>query len=475
LAPKRCIKEYGLDKETFDNILTIIKNDFIRSRVEAGEMVGIVAAQSIGEPSTQMTLNTFHSTGVASKGTGAIGVPRLRELLSFSKNPKTPRMTIYLKEEIMANANLARKIASYIKYTTLGDLVSKIQIYYDPDPYAPSSYMKQDNATNVFKGLYDKMELLPWLFRITLDNEQLIESDVTLLYIKSKFSTFWSSKMSSYKSLRSEERNLLDKISKVGITSNFDNSKVPMLHIRVDMDNFDFGTIVEFQNMILNTFKLKGLDNIEKINDVYEGKIIGYDEEGNIENRTNNIIYTNGVNLTDIRSIYGLDLTRSTTNDVVQIYKHFGIEAARAALIKEFTFVIDTSGNFVNYQHVAILVDLMTNTGNLTSIDRYGINRLDTDPLSRATFEKQVEQLVEAAIFSQVDSVRSVSSRVMVGRTIKGGTCLCEIMLNTNMLENTEYDEEEDKPRVKEFNDIVENKMIYDEVEDEDVDIFIPS
>ena len=62
-------------------------------------MVGMVSAQSIGEPTTQMTLNTFHFAGVASKSNVTRGVPRIEEILSLSENPKQPSTTIYLKPQ----------------------------------------------------------------------------------------------------------------------------------------------------------------------------------------------------------------------------------------------------------------------------------------------------------------------------------------------------------------------------------------
>jgi DNA-directed RNA polymerase II subunit RPB1 len=62
-------------------------------------MVGMIAAQSIGEPTTQMTLNTFHFAGVASKSNVTRGVPRIEEILSLSENPKNPSVTIYLPKD----------------------------------------------------------------------------------------------------------------------------------------------------------------------------------------------------------------------------------------------------------------------------------------------------------------------------------------------------------------------------------------
>jgi len=63
--------------------------------VHPGEMIGALAAQSLGEPATQMTLNTFHYAGVSAKNV-TLGVPRLNELINITKNPKTPSVTIFL-------------------------------------------------------------------------------------------------------------------------------------------------------------------------------------------------------------------------------------------------------------------------------------------------------------------------------------------------------------------------------------------
>jgi hypothetical protein len=93
----------------------------------------------------------------------------------------------------------------------------------------------------------------------------------------------------------------------------------------------------------------------------------------------------------------------------------------------------------------------MTNTGSLTSVDRHGINKLDTDPLSRASFEQTVEQLLNAAVFGEVDSMNSVSSKIMVGQVIRGGTGMCDLLIDTNIFENSEYLEEYDKPYISTF------------------------
>ena len=138
----------------------------------------------------------------------------------------------------------------------------------------------------------------------------------------------------------------------------------------------------------------------------------------------------------------------------------FGIEAARSALLTEFSNVFNDID--VNYHHLVILVDVMTNLGFITSIDRHGVNKLDTDPLSRASFEMPIEQLTRAAMFSEIDHMRSVSSRIMAGRVITGGTGLCSVLLDSDLVMNSEYIEDVDAVKRSSFNFIEANHIISD-------------
>lgn len=82
---------------SFDWLVGEIQTRFRQSLVHPGEMIGSIAAQSIGEPATQMTLNTFHMAGVASKNMTQ-GVPRLKEIINVATTIKTPSLTIKLEE-----------------------------------------------------------------------------------------------------------------------------------------------------------------------------------------------------------------------------------------------------------------------------------------------------------------------------------------------------------------------------------------
>ena len=96
LHPKILINKYKVQKTEYDELLETIEESFEKSRINPGEMVGAIAAQSIGEPATQMTLNTFHYAGISAKSNVTRGIPRLRELLGVTKNLKSPSTIIFL-------------------------------------------------------------------------------------------------------------------------------------------------------------------------------------------------------------------------------------------------------------------------------------------------------------------------------------------------------------------------------------------
>jgi DNA-directed RNA polymerase beta' subunit len=428
------------------------------------------------------TLNSFHHSGIGALSTTTQGVPRVKELLSLSKNLKTPQLMIFLNKEYMDSRDMANKIASHIKYTTLGHLSNEIKVSWDPLPYEKGSIMQHDHVYNVYythnpgkNSCQSDITSLPWLMRIELDREKMLEKEVTLLDIKSKFCNMWEKRFSDSKSGKKEEKYILEKITQCAVLSNSDNDKQPVLHIRFDMNQYDIKLINDFIVTIIDKFKLKGLNSISDIGAISEERTLVFDGENHdVEKKKQFVIYTVGSNLYDIRYIKGIDIYKTICNDVIAIYDAFGIEAARATLIRELTLAYERSGQSVNYQHVALLADLMSSTGYLTSIDRHGMNKSDVDPLSRASFEKTVDQLLTAAVFGEVDNMKGISSRIIAGLVIKGGTGMCDVLLDTDLLEKTEYVGDSSQKYFKTFNEITTNNIIADVLNNDDTNTFLP-
>lgn len=456
LAPKRCVVERKLTKLQFDKIISDIIMIYNRSIVQPGEMVGILSAHSLGETITQMNLNTFHAAGIKTQSSTIYGIPRIKEILGVSKNIKTPNMTIFLTDEYKTNKDMAKKIASNLKNTTIADIRGRINIYYDPNPDPSHGIMKADNVSNAYytqKTMTNRVACqtefrsLPWLMKIDILKDKMLEKEISLLDIKSKFCNWWEKRYIDSKLMKKEEKRVINKITNLSVLSNTDNDLQPVIHIRFNVkdadkirDPFNREMLNEFIDQIIDKFKIKGIDSISDIPDIVPEKLISIDPITNeIKNDENYVIYTSGTNLIDIRYIIGIDISKTISNDIVDVYKNFGIEIARTRLLRELFDAYDRAGNAVSYTNLSILIDTMCINGALMSIDRHGMNKSDTDVLGRASFERAVEQILTAGVFGETDHMRGVSSRIMTGMVIKGGTGLCDIIIDTNQIEKSEY------------------------------------
>ncbi|MEM3402407.1 MAG: hypothetical protein QXH08_04190, partial [Candidatus Hadarchaeales archaeon] len=114
-------RERAITREQLGKIIKAVEDAYTKSLVEPGEAVGTVAAQSIGEPGTQMTLRTFHYAGVAELNV-TLGLPRLIEILAARTTLSPALMTIYLKEKYSGSRERARELAQKIEMTTVEDV-----------------------------------------------------------------------------------------------------------------------------------------------------------------------------------------------------------------------------------------------------------------------------------------------------------------------------------------------------------------
>ena len=116
-----------LKEKLVRKILDSVEDAYLRSLVEPGEAVGTVAAQSIGEPGTQMTLKTFHYAGVAELNV-TLGLPRLIEILDARKNPASPYMTVYLEKQLSKDREKAQEVQRMIELSTVESISDDITV-----------------------------------------------------------------------------------------------------------------------------------------------------------------------------------------------------------------------------------------------------------------------------------------------------------------------------------------------------------
>ena len=434
LATRRVLEKFHLTTEAFDWVIGEVESKFNQSVVHPGEMCGTLAAQSIGEPATQMTLNTFHYAGVSSKNV-TLGVPRLKEIINVATNIKTPSLTVYLVPEIAGDSALAKNVQQELAYTSLRTVTAAVEIWYDPNP---TSTIIEEDAVFVesFFAIPDedvesKLHLQsPWLLRLELDRAKMIDRKLSMQYVAGRIAE-------SFK-------------TDLFVIWSEDNSDKLVIRCRVlgspDKDD-DMGSIEEdiflrqLENTMLNSVSLRGVKGVKRVF-LTQQDAVTITEDGSIrvEKGKEWVLETDGVNLKTVMCIDGVDFMRTYSNSCVEIFNVLGIEAARAAIMKELRGVIEFDGSYVNYRHLALLCDLMTQRGSLMAITRHGINRAETGALMRCSFEETVEILMEAAAAGEKDDCHGIAENVMFGQMAPMGTGAFEVALDIDMLKDAIVD-----------------------------------
>ncbi|KAL0249847.1 hypothetical protein I308_103149 [Cryptococcus tetragattii IND107] len=428
LATRRVLEEYHLNRVAFDWVIGEVEQIFNKAVVNAAEMVGTLAAQSIGEPATQMTLNTFHYAGVASKSVTG-GVPRLKEIINVAVNIRTPALNVYLDPEYSKTEEDAHQIMRKLTYTRLRDITATVEIFYDPK--LDSTDIEEDkDFVDAFFAIPDediRLELhSPWLLRLELDRAKVLEGGYEMSQIVDA---------------------IADTVGKdVFVIHSEDNAPKLVIRIRVVAEKEDEELLGDedmflkrIEGTLLDQVELGGITGITRVF-ISEGKQVVVSQNGEYDQQKEWFLETDGINLKEVMAVDGVNAFRTYSNNCFEVYETLGIEAARNALYKELNGVIEMGGSYVNYRHLALLCDLMCSKGALMSITRHGINRTDAGALSRAAFEETVEILLEAAAVGDIDDCKGVAENVLLGQMAPMGTGAFDVSLDMNMLKDVIVD-----------------------------------
>jgi DNA-directed RNA polymerase subunit A" len=338
--------------EDADDLARAVETRYLDTRVDPLDPVGTVSAQSIGEPGTQLTMNTFHYAGVAEIDVTQ-GLPRLIELVDARKTPDTPMMTVYLEDEYATEREMAHEVVWKIEATkilALGDV-----------------------STNVAD-----MRVQISLNRDTLEERMITPEEVAEII----------------------QDNLGVEAIQQGTEIQF-GPEEPSYR--------DLLQLVEE----LREITFKGIEDISRV-------VIRREE---LDEGEQFVLYTEGSAFGDTLEIEGVDASRSTCNNIHEIHRNLGIEAAREAIIEETNNTLAEQGlDDVNVRHLMLVADMMTNRGEIESIGRHGISGSKDSVLARAAFEVTVNHLLNAAIHGEVDDLDGVTENVIVGKPIKLGT-----------------------------------------------------
>jgi len=344
-------ERHKLKVKELEELVDEIKKAYQRAGVENGEAVGTVAAQSVGEPGTQMTMRTFHYAGVAELNV-TLGLPRLIEIVDARKKISTPTMAIYFEENYGTDEEFVRKIANQIGKIVLNDILKDFNVN-----YAEMSMTVEIDEEKV--------------------QDKRLEYDSILAKIEKAFK-----KVEINKNLLSFEPTISE-------------SKHAIRELRLLADK-------------VRDLQISGVKNI--------GKVVISKED------VEWVIHTEGSNLGAVLKMEGVDKTRTTTNDIHEIEKVLGIEAARNAIIHEAQSTMEEQGLTVDVRHIMLVADMMTSDGAVKSIGRHGISGEKASVLARASFEETGKHLLRASIRGEVDHLTGIIENIIIGQPIPLGT-----------------------------------------------------
>ena len=417
--------------------------------------------------------DTFHFAGVASKSNVTRGVPRIEEILSLSTEIKNPSLSIYLHKEDETNKERARNIMYMLEHTKLQELVKNVQLCFDPDDL--NTLIIEDKEMidkyNEFNRLFeecnstitsvDEAEKSKWIIRLELDHETMLEKNITMDDINFTLVNVYDSQISCiYSDYNSDKL-----IFRIRLNETIKNSSKNAAKMTLDQSDKIY-MLKNFQDQMLNNIVIRGVKNIDKVN-LRKIRNNFTEENGRYVKKDIWVLDTIGTNLMDVLSLDYIDNERTFSNDIVEVYKVLGIEAARQMIYNELVDVIEFDGTYINYHNFSVLIDRMTYSHKLISIVRHGINNDNIGPLAKASFEETPEMFLKAARHGEIDNMRGISANVMCGQEGYYGTSAFQVLLNMkemmNQQESSEYN-----PVNKD--DLLDN-FFKEEKEDETIDM----
>lgn len=366
-----------------------------------------------------------------------LGVPRLKEIINVAKSPKTPGLTVYLQEEVSGDRNVAELVVSMLEFTVLKDIVKRTEIYYDPD-VKNSVVMKDREFVKDFYDFAEKTEddirrMSPWVLRIELDKDVVFVKKIQMNEIVKEVANEYGGDLN----VEHSDDNAEELVVRIRIVNDvpynpnaesMDDNQNTIQEVEVGQEDDVF--LKRLEKSLLSSLKLRGVDHVKKVFMRGGAKRTIWDNDKGFGTQNEWVLETDGTNLMGVLGVDYVDSSRTISNDIVEVFVTLGIEGVRGALLSELRNVISFDGSYVNYRHLACLVDVMTMQGHLMAIDRHGINRVESGPLLRCSFEETVDMLMDAAVYAEEEVLKGVTENIMMGQLARVGTGDMELLLD---------------------------------------------
>lgn len=385
--------------EMIPELIEEIRKQYITSRIPAATSVGILCAQSIGEKQTQSTLNTFHKAG-QSEANVTTGLPRFQEFMNATKNPKDVTCTVYFKKKIDSVAELREHIATDITEIHIGDLIVNREYHSGLD----NDISKRPVWYRSFFIMFPERESLlegRYVISLDLNKAKLYEFNINMFDIYRVIEKNYTETLCVFSSLS---------LSKLDIY--IDVSSIELEHPYTNLD-YMLLEFIEMTAMIsIETITLCGINGITNIFYLVEnGRWIAE---------------TQGSNYSHLLGLDKVDSTLTISNNMWDLYNVLGIEATKKFLEREFQVLMDGIHNC----HIKLLVDRMTINGTISSISRYTMRKDEGGPLTKASFEETMDNIITAVNRGEEEKTNGVSSSIICGKMSKFGTGMFDVKVD---------------------------------------------
>ena len=398
-----------------------VRRTLRRARVEAGMLVGAIAAHAIGEPCTQMTLNTFHKAGIKSKTNITLGVQRFKELIDATPNMSTPITYVFLKPHLQPDKGAAELLAASLVHRRLAHLVTAATVV---DTSAEDTADERTMWT-LHRRTRPTLERGPWFVRIALDKRAMVTThrmpvfDVAarlvrcvppagdLVWTTTNQATWWIHVWFTDAYVRGQ-------VDKVRVE---DPGERDALHRAVAQ---------QLRGTLLET-PIGGVPRIVAA-EVQWRRRPHVQVDGSVRPGGEYMIMTTGNNLREIVAVSGVDPFRTFSNDIHEMSATLGIEAGTRILLHEMSTVLMCDGNYINFRPLSLLCATIARRGWMCPVSRHGLARTEQPPLLRASFEETVDVLTKAGAFNEYDECRGVTQSIFLGQVPRVGTGSVEIL-----------------------------------------------
>jgi len=334
-----------ISKDKQDAIAEKVRLLYKNVTYDPEEPIGVVTAQSLSEPATQMTMRTYHFAGTAGIQV-TLGLPRMLEIFDARKEPRTPTMTVYLKPGL--SMDQVKGIAGNIKEVKIKDIVISTLL------------------------------------------------DLTDMWINCKLD------MQKVKNLGIDPAKLVKGIRIKNVKPTFEGDTLTFTTKKSDLSN-----LRKLKYAVLETH-VSGIKGITQVVVTKE--------------KDEWVINTLGSNLKKVFAVEGVDPARTTSNNIFEVNDVLGIEAARNAIVKQAQSTIEEQGLGVDVRYIMLLADLMTVTGGIKAIGRYGIAGQKASVMVRASFEETKKHFTEASVRGEMDPLLGTVENIMMNQVAPIGT-----------------------------------------------------